>query len=198
VLSDEEIRRVWAACGQLDRLLETYFKFSLLTAQRGGEVRVMRWDDVDLETGWWTIPAQVAKNGLAHRVPLSHAAHDLLRSLQGTAASPWVFPSPRLAQRPVKNVHKPAGQLEAYAGVSFAPHDLRRTAASHMASMGISRLVVGKILNHAEPGVTRVYDRHSYDAEKRQALEAWGRKVMALVTGETGKVIPLQRKSADA
>jgi integrase len=198
VLSDAEIGRVWVACSQLDRLLETYFKLSLLTAQRGGEVRVMRWDDVDLETGWWTIPAQVAKNGLAHRVPLSHAAHDLLRALRATASSPWVFPSPRLAQRPVKNVHKPAGQLEAYSGVSFAPHDLRRTAASHMTSMGIPRLVVGKILNHAEPGVTRVYDRHSYDAEKRQALEAWGRKVMALVTGETGKVIPLQRKSVDA
>jgi integrase len=193
VLSDEEIRRVWAACGQLDYVLEVYFKISLLTAQRGGEVRVMRWADVDLDTGWWTIPAQIAKNGLAHRVPLSPAARDLLQQLQATASSPWVFPSPRLAQRPVKNVHKPAGQLEALSGVTFVPHDLRRTAASHMTSMGIPRLVVAKILNHSEPGVTRVYDRHSYDAEKRQALETWGRKVMALVTGETGTVIPLQR-----
>jgi hypothetical protein len=50
-----------------------------------------------------------------------------------------------------------------------------------MTSMGISRLVVGKILNHAEPGVTKVYDRHSYDAEKRQALEAWGQQVLAIV-----------------
>jgi integrase len=82
-------------------------------------------------------------------------------------------------------------------GVVFVPHDLRRTAASHMTSMGIPRLVVAKILNHIEPGVTRVYDRHSYDAEKRQALEAWGRKVLALVAGETGKVIPLQRKIGD-
>jgi hypothetical protein len=63
-----------------------------------------------------------------------------------------------------------------------------------MTSIGIPRLVVSKILNHVESGVTKVYDRHSYDAEKRQALEAWGSKVMALVTGETGKVIPLQRK----
>ena len=67
------------------------------------------------------------------------------------------------------------------AGVCYVTHDLRRTAASHMTSMGISRLVVAKILNHAEPGVTKVYDRHSYDAEKRQALEAWGEKVLALV-----------------
>jgi integrase len=174
-----------------------YFKLSLLTAQRGGEVRAMRWVDVDLETRWWTIPAEVAKNGLAHRVPLSHAAHELLLPLQATAASPWVFPSPRLPHRPVKNVHTPAGRLEAQSGVAFVPHDLRRTAASHMTSMGIPRLVVAKILNHSEPGVTRVYDRHSYDAEKRQALEAWGRKVLALVTGESGKVIPLQRKTVD-
>ena len=46
-----------------------------------------------------------------------------------------------------------------------------------MTSMGIPRLVVAKILNHIESGVTKVYDRHVYDAEKRQALEAWGRKV---------------------
>jgi hypothetical protein len=73
----------------------------------------------------------------------------------------------------------------------------RRTAASHMTSMGIPCLVVGKILNHVEPGVTKVYDRHSYDAEKRQALDAWGRKVMALVTGAPRNVIPLQRKTGD-
>ncbi len=62
----------------------------------------------------------------------------------------------------------------------FTPHDLRRTAASHMTRMDISRLVVSKILNHAENGVTAVYDRHSYDLEKRQALEAWGEKLEAI------------------
>jgi integrase len=82
--------------------------------------------------------------------------------------------------------------------VPFVPHDLRRTAASHMTSMGFPRLVVAKILNHVESSVTKVYDRHSYDAEKQQALEAWGRKVMALVTGEGGgKVIPLRRKDGE-
>ena len=65
--------------------------------------------------------------------------------------------------------------------VEFRQHDLRRTAASHMTGMGISRLVVGKILNHVETGVTAIYDRHSYDQEKRQALEAWGARVEELV-----------------
>ena len=62
----------------------------------------------------------------------------------------------------------------------WTPYDLRRTAASHMTSMGISRLVVSKILNHVESGVTAVYDRYSYDIEKREALDAWGKKVAEL------------------
>jgi len=41
--------------------------------------------------------------------------------------------------------------------------------------------VVSKILNHAESGITAVYDRHSYDEEKREALEAWGSKVEAIL-----------------
>ena len=50
-----------------------------------------------------------------------------------------------------------------------------------MTSIGISRLVVSKILNHAEPGITAVYDRHSYDHEKRAALDAWGARIEAII-----------------
>ncbi len=64
------------------------------------------------------------------------------------------------------------------------PHDLRRTAASFMTSMGISRLVVSKILNHVESGIAAVYDRHSYDSEKRQALDVWARKVQDILIGQ--------------
>jgi|RhiMetdeSRZDD1v2_1073273.scaffolds.fasta_scaffold23744_5 integrase len=198
VLSDEEIRAVWAACDHLDPLHAACVQLALLTAQRGGEVRSMQWKDVDLETGWWTIPASKAKNGRAHRVPLSPPAVAVLRGRQTTpTVTPWVFPSPIRPQQPLRKPQGAAKRLVQVSGVAFVPHDLRRTAASHMTSMGIPRLVVGKILNHVEPGVTKVYDRHSYDAEKRQALEAWGHKVTALVTGETGKVILLQRKTID-
>jgi integrase len=198
VLNEEELKGVWIACDALDPLHAAYFQLAILTAQRGGEVRTMRWKDVDLETGWWTIPASRAKNGRAHRVPLSPQAVAVLRGIQMTpAVTPWVFPSPIRPQQPLGKPQVAAQRLMKVSGVTFVPHDLRRTAASHMTSMGIPRLVVAKILNHIEPGVTRVYDRHSYDAEKRQALEAWGRKVMALVNGESGKVIPLQRTTGD-
>jgi len=66
-------------------------------------------------------------------------------------------------------------------------HDLRRTAASLMTGMGIPRLTVKKILNHAERDVTAVYDRHSYDPEKRRALEAWGRRLELIFSGKPAK-----------
>src|SRR6266404_787720 len=59
-------------------------------------------------------------------------------------------------------------------GFFFNPHDLRRTAASHMTGMGIPRLIVSKLLNHVETGITAVYDRYSYDLEKQRAVRAWG------------------------
>jgi integrase len=64
---------------------------------------------------------------------------------------------------------------------TFTPHDLRRTAASHMTGLGISRLTVSKILNHVESGITAVYDRHSYDQEKRNALNIWADKITSII-----------------
>ena len=66
-----------------------------------------------------------------------------------------------------------------------------------MASAGLSRLVISKILNHVDSGVTAVYDRHSYDKEKRQALDAWGRRLEEILSGAEsvdgdGKVVLLR------
>ena len=71
-------------------------------------------------------------------------------------------------------------------------HDLRRTCASLMAEIGVSRLVAGKVLGHAEQGVTgRHYDHFSYLPEKRQALALWGARLAAIIEGdESGNVIP--------
>ena len=50
-----------------------------------------------------------------------------------------------------------------------------------MASAGVQRLVIGKILNHVERGVTATYDRYAYDAEKRAALDTWRRDLKAIL-----------------
>lgn len=65
-------------------------------------------------------------------------------------------------------------------------HDLRRTAATNMRKLGIDRLTVSKVLNHAESGITQVYDRYGADAEKRDALERWAGRLLSIVEGNAG------------
>ncbi|HEV2189181.1 MAG TPA: tyrosine-type recombinase/integrase [Stellaceae bacterium] len=193
VLNEEEIRAIWQALTAEPPLTAATFKLRLLTAQRGAEVLAMRWDQIS--NGWWTIPGEVAKNGLAHRVPLSEPVLALLDAIRPLGSgSEWVFPGADGEGHRVA-VHKAHTRVRRCCGISFVPHDLRRTAASYMTGMGISRLAVAKILNHVEAGITAVYDRHSYDAEKRAALDAWARRVEEIASGRemaSANVVPLR------
>jgi hypothetical protein len=58
-----------------------------------------------------------------------------------------------------------------------------------MASGGVPRLTISKILNHVETNITAVYDRHSYDPEKKTALVWWGAKLDAIVSGKRSRVL---------
>jgi integrase len=193
VLSAGELQALWRALDAEPAAERAVWRLYLLTAQRDGEVRTMAWADVDLDAGWWTIPGARAKNGLAHRVPLSAPALALLRERARAAdpLCPWVFPSPRRsASGHRERVYRTMRRLRRASGVpDFTPHDLRRTAASHMTAMGVPRLTVAKVLNHVERGVTAVYDRYGYDREKREALEAWARALGAMVAVGDGRRI---------
>jgi integrase len=197
VLSDGEIRAVWKALDAEPARNAALFRLYLLTAQRGGEIRTMAWDDVDLDGGWWTIPGERSKNGRSHRVPLSADAVAVLRDLRSSRAPGvrWVFPTPRgSASGYRERVYKVVDRIRGVSGVvDFTPHDLRRTAASHMTAMGISRLVVAKLLNHAERGMTAVYDRYAYGREKRDAVEMWARRVREIVCGVEERRVGFRR-----
>lgn len=134
------------------------------------------------------IPEEKAKNGIQHRVPPSDLAIQLLQQLKAiTRKSKWLFPSEtgkthvrgksidKAVRRSDNSVFHPAGIKH------FTPHDLRRTAATHMTAMGISRLIVSKILNYTDSSITAIYDRHSYDAEKREALDRWGNELSRII-----------------
>lgn len=211
VLTEDELRALWQSFDALAPEMGAYFKLRAITAQRGKEVAAMRWQDVDLEAGWWTIPATVAKNKLAHRVPLSTTALAILTGLRKVSATtqlPEVQTSLHLPERVTGKDGKSDGyvlrgargrrqQTEAAATFTvadFRGHDLRRTAASLMTGGGVPRLIVGKILNHAETGVTAVYDRHGYDAEKQAALKWWDAKLSAILDGKrAATVLPFQK-----
>jgi len=72
-------------------------------------------------------------------------------------------------------------------------HDLRRTMATHMRSLGVDRLVVSKLLNHAEAGITHIYDRYSADPEKAAAMERWANRLREIISGErSGNVVQMR------
>jgi integrase len=201
VLTAEEIKAFWLGLGRtrITEGIRLALKLQLVTAQRKGEVISSAWTDFDLDEGWWTIPAEKAKNGLPHRVPLSAMALNLLQTAKTiSGGSPWLFPSPRGPRHitPTAVDHALRLALKTLEMEHFVPHDLRRTAATCMTGFcGIPRLIISKILNHAEPHITSIYDRSSYDREKRQALEAWSYRLQNIIQGaeEEGKIIPLIR-----
>jgi len=189
VLTEPEIRQVWAAFVALEPEQAAYWKLRLLTAQRGGEVASMRWADVDLAGGWWLIPATSSKNRLAHRVPLSDGAARLIGDRLAVARPRAVY-----VLEGARGKRQQAEAAATFGVPDCRGHDLRRTAASLMTAGGIPRLTVSKILNHAERGITAVYDRHSYDAEKAAALTWWDRKLASILTGApAGAVLPFVR-----
>jgi integrase len=219
VLSDAELRELWGALEEIggtsdsaddsaDEASPTQklaitpatahaFQVQLLTAQRPGEVRLMRWANVDLHKGWWSIPALVAKNGRPHRVPLTKRVLDILQSRQEQATddATFVFENRPGSGSIAHRGKKAASALCKTLTFQFRAHDLRRTAATRMAEAGVRREHIAKVLNHTDdgPAATRVYDRYDYDAEKRHALEMWSRRFDAILESKAGKVVRMRR-----
>jgi integrase len=159
----------------------------LATAQRRDEVVSAPWSEFSLSESVWEIPAARSKNKNAHRVPLSSLACDLLGQVQELGkGSLWLFPSPRSdgLMAPAAVSHAMRNNLSRLGIDNATPHDLRRTAASHMTEMGIPRLVVSKVLGHSDGSVTAIYDRFEYWPQKKQALDAWAQRLQEITSGE--------------
>jgi len=129
-----EIQIFWAVLPTTKMRLQSQLalRLLLLTAQRCGEVLSAEWAEIDTVNRWWTIPGEKAKNGLAHRVPLSVPAWRVLQEARLAApGAQYVFPSPRGDKSMVETaVARALRRNEALFGLPhFTPHDLRRTAA---------------------------------------------------------------------
>jgi integrase len=178
VLSEDEIRAFWATWEAESSVTSALFRMLLLTAQRKQEVIGMRW--ADIHGSWWTIPAATVKNKLVQRVYLTAEAQALLASLRPlTGAQEWVFASPRRPGHKLSHwLSKAKQRFRSATGVQdWRPHDLRRTAATYMGRMGVSRTAIARVLNHAEKGVTAIYDRSTGEPEIEHALRLWGQRL---------------------
>jgi integrase len=203
VLSSMEIATFWHGLEKASMLPLTRLalKLMLATAQRRDEVVSAPWSEFSLSESVWEIPAARSKNKNAHRVPLSSLACDLLGQVQELGkGSLWLFPSPRSdgLMAPAAVSHAMRNNLSRLGIDNATPHDLRRTAASHMTEMGIPRLIVSKVLGHSDGSVTAIYDRFEYWPQKKQALDAWSARLEEIISGKpaTSNVVLLAEAGA--
>jgi integrase len=197
VLNDAEIRLLWRATGDLYPA-GSLVRFLLLTAVRRSEAAGMTWAELNLDAALWVVPAHCTKSGIAHEVPLSGQAVDLLRSLPRFSGGDFVFSTTggrRSARR--FSHYKDVISARAPGLVDWRFHDLRRTARTNLASLGVSPFIAELILGHQQKGVHAVYDVHRYQAEKREALERWANRLRDIVAPPPANVLRL-RGTADA
>ena len=197
VLSDDELRLVWGAADAIGWPFGPVVKLLALTGARRDEVAQMEWREVDFDRALWTLPAARSKNRREHTIPLSDAALENLRSLPRIARSGFVFTTTN-GRVPVSGFNKAKDrfdgaidELRAQAGGEepiepWVFHDLRRTVATNLQKLGVRLEVTEAVLNHvsgSRAGIVGVYQKHDYATEKRQALDAWARRLEAIVTG---------------
>lgn len=197
-LTAEEIGRFWHGleAAPMSAPVRSALRLILVTGQRPGEIAGMAWPEIIGD--WWTIPGFRTKNGESHRVPLSGLASALLAELEALRTSDWVFPSPHTDKDQAIGATALDHALRRCAFddlAPFTPHDLRRTVGTRLGELGFNRLIQDKVLNHKDNSVGGIYDRHSYDKEKRLALEAWANHLQAILSGEAlpTNVMPMKR-----
>ncbi|MFN7091526.1 MAG: tyrosine-type recombinase/integrase [Allorhizobium sp.] len=207
ILTEDEIRLLWKACEKLGWPFGSLGKLLLLTAQRRNEVAEAERKEFNLAGNdqTWTVPKERTKNGKEHYVPLAASAIEAIETVPEVKSDQK--PNKRYllsttGETPISGFSKGKKAIDAAMlkiakeeavkrgedpdAVKVEPwtfHDLRRTAASGMARLGVPVQVVEAVLNHQSgsiKGVARVYNRYEYGEEKRSALEKWAGYVRAL------------------
>lgn len=195
VLSPEEIRTVWIKVEEIPsaRPVQLALRLLLATGQRRAEVAGIEKDELDLESRWWTIPAERTKNGKIHRVPLNdYATACISELLELSEGSPHLFPATRAEGAIDPNtLTKAVGKYQEIFGLPhWRTHDLRRSFITHMRGDPKCRQYVPLVVNHTESDITsQAYDRFAYDDQKRAVMDAWQAKLEAIIEGKQSNVV---------
>ena len=191
VLTDAEIVKFWRATDAERKELSALLKLLLLTGCRLNEVAGMTRAELSDDGATWNIPGSRTKNKRPHVVPLA----PLARKMVGTGSEGFVFTT--TGRSPVSGWSKIKRRLDAAMKIPpWRLHDLRRTAATGMAEIGIAPHIVEAALNHisgAKAGVAGTYNRAAYAEEKRAALERWASHVQGLVSERPANVVKMRK-----
>ena len=193
VLTDDEIVMFWertSETGALSPCTRLALRFVLVTGQRPGEVCKMQQGEIKGDL--WTMAD--TKNGRSHTVPLSPMALEIIQQALPHSRNGVVFPSSKGGVMLVNVLDRVMSRHDWETDDKPTPHDLRRTCITGLGALGFNRFVQNLVANHADNTIGGIYDRHDYAKEKRQALEAWERRLTEIVTGEPlGNVVEFRR-----
>jgi integrase len=169
VLTEAEIKHVWHSLDE--SVVSRALKLILVTAQRPGEVAGLHRNEI--ENSVWTIPKERAEKGRGdHVVPLTKTALELIGAYEGP-----IFDVKRNSLSQVLSRDKKYFDL-----LRWTPHDLRRTARTFMAKIGVPEEHAEAILNHAKQGMKKVYNKYEYQEEKKAALLKWEAELLRIVS----------------
>lgn len=208
-LSEDELIQLLKAMREAGPVFNIYYlavRLLLVTAVRKAELIEAPWSEFDLEAKEpvWRLPKERIKTekDMVIRdftIPLPPVAVEWLQEIKRTSvASEYVFPPRRRTGKKTmspESVNWALGEIE-HGVEHFTLHDLRRTARTHLARLGVAPHVAERCLNHKLPGINDTYDTHDYLAERRLAMNAWADLLVRLDKGETGKVVPIGKGKA--
>jgi integrase len=182
VLTDDELRKVWAATEALGYPYRDVVKLLILTGQREDQIARLSWrDEIDLNKRefWWS--AERMKTGEPFLLPMAPMAFEVVRSLPRWTRGDFAFTT-REGAIPVNGFSKCKARLDRLSGVTgWVLHDLRRTMRSHLSALPVQQIVRELNIAHKQKGLSAVYDQHLYLDEKRECLVLWERRLAGIL-----------------
>ena len=206
VLTESEICSLWTASDQIGHPFGAFLKLLILTGQRRSEVAGMCWSEIDADKQIWTLPGERTKNGATHTIPLSPQVWTIIEDasqMNGDGDHDHILST--TGETAISGFSRAKQQIDKITGLrkAWTYHDVRRSFVTHVATLrvkdkatGDERLavqpqVIEAIVNHIsghKAGVAGVYNRATYDLEKREALELWAGHVEAIVAKATANI----------
>jgi len=177
-LTDNELKLLWLALEREPQHWRIALRLLILTGQRREEVLQADWAEIDVPQKIWTIPADRAKNGKAHLVPLSPASLALIEQLPHRTGK--LFPKGTGAtSKAAKRIRDAMPDVP-----HWRWHDIRRTVVTGLQKIDVRFEVTEAVVNHlsgSRSGIAGVYQRHDWAKEKRDALDRWAIEVNRII-----------------
>ena len=176
VLTEDELRRIWRAAKGTQSVYGRIVQLLILTCGRRGMIAELTRSEVVGDT--ITLSASRMKNDKAFTIPLSPPALSVLAEAKKIKGSDLVF---TVGGKAFAAWHGSKQALDKKSGVTgWTLHDLRTSIATGLAERGVVEPVIDELLSHAPPKIRKIYQRHSYLPERREALNEWGAYVESL------------------